>query len=275
MVHDLRACHDRAPDQKMKLEHFSASRRTTFEQCQLKYHAIYELGMESPKHPLTNMGSALHLMFEKATDAIIKKEAEPLTDPFYYKSEAVREFGVNLGDIPVMDKLAQNALDWGYFRDARPIVGAELEVDFMLPDGITKVTGYIDRLDFWKGAADVKDLKTQRKEFDEDKLNNNWQARIYNIGARMLVEGISSLSVSFWVLRHRVQRVWLTEADSKAGILLIQEAADEIRNCENPVASPSALCPYCPLYKQCDAHRKGVKQLFNERMAKVKPKEKT
>lgn len=40
----------------MKLEALSASRIGTFDECQLKYHAVYEEELEDKPHPLTNMG---------------------------------------------------------------------------------------------------------------------------------------------------------------------------------------------------------------------------
>ena len=64
----------------MKVEHLSASRIDTYYQCQLKYHAIYDLGLKGDTHPLTVMGSAVHWMFESATNTRIGGESvNPMT----------------------------------------------------------------------------------------------------------------------------------------------------------------------------------------------------
>ena len=252
----------------MKMEHFSASRRTTFEQCPLKYYGEYELGKKGEIHPLTNMGSGVHLMFENATNAVIGTE-DGSKSPFDYENDAIAEYGVLPEHIPLMRKLSQNALDWGYFRSVKNIVGVEIRFDFELSDG-TKVAGLIDRLDQWADTADIKDLKTQKRAFDTAKLCDNWQAKIYNIGARRLFPVITGdVTVSFWVLRHQVQRVIMSKMDAKQSEDDIKRASDEIRNCENPIPKPSALCPWCPLYKtsECDAHRKGIAKRFKQKRA--------
>lgn len=247
----------------MKLEHFSASRRTTFEQCPLKYHAIYERDMESPVHPLVLMGSGTHLMFENATKVMLGQK-EGSENPFDYVDLAVAEFGVLPEHVSLMRKLSGNALDWGYFRRTERIVGAEIKFEFELSDG-TKVTGLIDRLDQWDDVADIRDLKTQKRAFDQASLRDNWQAKIYNIGARRLFPVITgTASVSFWVLRHQVQKVFLTADDAIRAEDDIKRASDEIRDDKDPKPKPSALCPWCPLYRECDAHRKGIRHRFKK-----------
>lgn len=234
----------------MKVDHISYSGIGTYEQCPLKYYAIYELGLPKlPPHPLTDMGSAVHLMLEKAAQA--ERAGAECSDPMLWKREAMDKFCVGSDLSELIDELIANAIRWGYFRNIHRNVGCEVETEFSLSDG-TKVCGKMDRIDLMAPSADVIDIKTQKKEFDDSTLQDNWQARIYNIGARQLHPEITGdVSVSFWVLRHRVQRVKKTSGDVATDLVQIEKKVGEIRACTNPVGNPTALCQWCPYEKQC------------------------
>jgi len=241
----------------VKVEHLSASSIKTYEQCPMRYYAEYELGVpEMPPHPLAQLGSAVHRMFELATKTRMAGDAT--ADPFMFREQAIKEFGVEPGLHDTLDELTKNAIAWGYFRLIDRTVGCELEFDFLIDDG-TKVVGFIDRLDLMPPAADIIDLKTQKNVFDSEELQNNWQARIYNIAVRTKYPEVTGkVAVSFWVLRHQVQRIWLTEHDANADRLRLIEIANEIRACKEPKTRPSGLCAYCP-YVDCPARNENLK----------------
>ena len=237
----------------MEVDHISASAVKTYKQCPLHYFAKYILKLpEPPPHPNTLLGSSLHDMMESATNQRMIPDSDPkLHDPMYWKDESVSRNKVEKQLLPVIDELVANAIRWGYFRNIHRTVGCEIEIEFQLPDG-TKVTGYIDRLDLMLPNADIIDLKTQKNVFESDELNDNWQARIYNIGARRLRPEITgNATVSFWVLRHQVQRVILTSQDADKDFVRLASIVDEIRACKEPEGKPSGLCPWCPYDKQC------------------------
>lgn len=244
----------------MKLEHLSASRIETFYQCPLKYWAIYEKEMEETPHPLTNMGSAEHEMLKLATRARMAGERRVrMHDPLVFRDAAMRKFKVEAQYAPLLDELTGNALKWGYFRNLARTVGCELKFSFALEDG-TEVTGFIDRLDIAPPEADIIDIKTQKSQFTGEELRESWQARIYNIAARrMFLEVSGKVSVSFWVLRHMVQKIWLGPHDAEADCRRLVEVAREIRVSDGRQGKPSGLCPYCP-YKECPAARMGLKE---------------
>ena len=243
----------------MKLDHLSASRIKTYFQCPMKYHALYDLELpEDEPHPLTVMGSAVHKMFEVSTRARMSGRRPKLHDPMALKAAAMRSFGVDPALGCLVDELTANALRWGYFRMVSRTVGVEWGFDFELADG-TKVTGFIDRLDLSPPGADILDLKTQKKAFEPGELLDNWQARIYNAAVRRRhPEVTGKVSVSFWVLRHQVQRVFLSAEDAERDEARLVALADEIRACEEPDGRPSALCQYCP-YKDCPSAKTGLK----------------
>lgn len=247
--------------------HISASSITTFDQCPLRYFAQKVLKIpEGPVHDLTKMGSAVHGMFENSVNHRIKtSEIVNEGDPMFWKLQMMDEYKVSKKLDSLIDELCQNAIDWGYFRNVENTVGCEMKVDFNLPDG-TKVVGYIDRLDVKDDEIDVIDLKTQKREFTDDQLKGNWQAKIYNIGSRLLVpEATKDASVSFWVLRHRVQRVTKTRLDAEKDTLELIKKVEEIKACPDyPVGKPSGLCPWCPYYDECEYKSMGRKQLFKK-----------
>ena len=240
----------------MKLEYLSASRIKTFHQCPLHYYANYELNVKEDPHPLTLVGSASHLMLEKAVKArmagdLVSVDCDPLT----HKRVAMEEFKVLSEYSGLIDDLMKNAEKWGYFRNVKRTAGVEVEFFFELPDG-TKVKGFIDRLDLNLPEADIIDIKTQKNMFTEDELRDNWQAMIYNLAARTLYPGLTGkASVSFWVLRHMVQKVWLTSHDAEVVKEKLMAEAREIRGCEKPEARPSALCRFCGYKGKCPSAR--------------------
>lgn len=250
----------------MKLQHLSGSRIGTYEQCPMKYHATYE--EELPRgepHPLTNVGSGVHLMFEKATMTHLGQGVCESHDPMWYKTFAMREYNVLPEHFDLVDELTANCLRWGYFRDMRFCVGAETPVDFDLADD-TKVVGFIDRLDVRAPEATVIDLKTQKRAFTPEQLQKNWQARIYNIGARKLYPDVTGkVKVAFWVLRHQVQPVWLTADDAARDEEALMKVADDIRSCTDPQGNPSGLCPWCPKHDSCPFEKMGRKARFKRK----------
>jgi RecB family exonuclease len=250
----------------MKVDHISASAIKTFEQCPLKYHAVYELKLpEPPPHPNTVMGTAVHEMMETATKYRIMPGSDPVRhDPMFWKDTAIQKNKVQSNLVPLIDELIANAVRWGYFRNVLHTVGCELEIGFTLGDG-TLVTGFIDRLDITPPNADIIDLKTQKSAFEDDELYGNWQARIYNIGARRLYPKITGVAtVSFWVLRHRVQRVWMTQECAEQDLAALGRKVMEIRACKDPEGRPSGLCPWCPYEKQCPVKNTSTRERFRQ-----------
>lgn len=250
----------------MNFDRLSASSIKTYYQCPLQFHFKYSLRLpetEAP-HPLTLMGSALHLMFEKATLAYLTGQGS--TNPLDYKSQACQEFKVAIDLYGLLDSLAKNAVDWGYFRNMTRTVGCEIEFDFNLADG-TPVKGFIDRLDLWDNTADIIDLKTQQKQFEQDELNDNWQAKIYNIATRKKYPQVTAdLDVSFWVVRHHVQKVKLSADNAFRDEAKMLDVAQEIRACSNPEPKPTALCKWCSWKGQCPMGNAGIKARLNKKM---------
>jgi len=250
----------------VNFDRLSASAIKAYKQCPFQFHLHYNLKLpeESATHPLTLMGSALHKMSEKATLAHLNKTGS--TNPLDYKAEACAEFKVAAEHMPLLDQLIANLVSWGYFRNVSRTVGCELEMNFQLTDG-TPIKGVIDRLDLFDDTADIIDLKTQKNLFEPEELNDNWQARIYNIAVRKAYPQVTNrLTVSFWVVRHQVQKVQLTAEDSVRDEGRLIDVAREIRACSDPKPNPSRLCEWCGWKKHCPMAGANLKTRFQGKM---------
>jgi putative RecB family exonuclease len=248
----------------MKIERISASGIKTFKQCEMKFYAVYVLKIpELDVHPAALMGSGSHFMLENSVNARILNDPDiQKHDPMFWKEMAVKKYNVPVAYHKEIDVLIDNAIRWGYFRNINQTVGCELKVQFETPDG-TIVTGYIDRLDVNAPDADIIDIKTQKNAFEDDELKENWQAKIYNIGARLIHPEITrNAKVSFWVLRHQVQRVLLTAQDALDDMVNLQSMVDKIKACDKPEVCSSGLCKWCPYESQCPASKENARDRF-------------
>lgn len=242
----------------MKIEHLSPSRIETFDQCQLKYHAIYEENLKDSPHPLTVMGKSVHKGAEDGTRAIVQGASG--ADFAGLVKRACVSMGVSKSNSELAVELMENALKWGYLRKVGNCVGVETEFYLDLPDG-TKVKGIMDRVDILPDFLDVIDIKTQ-KRLIEGPIERKWQSVAYNWAARKKFDFHGIVRMSYWVLRHWVQRCWMTEDDARRGEEMLMEKAEEIRSCDDPRPSPSALCQWCPKRTGCPDSKMGVKQRF-------------
>lgn len=248
----------------MKINHLSPSRINTFEQCQLKYHAIYEEKLpQGVPHPLTVMGSAVHQAGEYGVKEILEGGNPNKVNFNAITRKACASMGVSKPNADLAQQLMQNALDWGYLRNVEYCKGLELSFFEELPDG-TKVKGIVDRLDLCPNYIDIIDLKTQKRAFDDATLKELWQSIAYNWAVRKKLQLKGESRVSYWTLRHRVQRCWMTEDDAKRGEDKLMKVADEIRSCSDPQPSSSPLCQWCPK-ADCPAKGESVKGRFKRK----------
>lgn len=256
----------------MNIEKISASGIKTFEQCPLKFYALYILKIKDDKvHPNTVLGSAVHKMTELSFIQImeaLKRNEKIFVDPINFKKQVCDELKVEPSLFKTIDELIENEKRWGYFRNIQNTVGCELRVEFLLPDG-TLVKGFIDRLDVKYGEADIIDIKTQKNMFEPNELKDNWQALIYNIGARKLFPQImGTASVSFWMLRHQVQRTFKTAQDAEADMVKLSNMVASIKACDDPQPCPSPLCQWCPYVKQCPTNGENARDRLKRMIRK-------
>lgn len=249
----------------MEVKYLSASRIKTYDQCQLKYYGIYvEKLDQGPPHPLTVMGSGVHNGFEQGTN-IILEGGDPNFPALVRKHCA--SLGVSKPNADLAVELTHNALNWGMLRNVKYCVGVEIPFYEELPDG-TKVKGFIDRFDRPPRWPDIIDWKTQKRAFEKP-VETEWQSKVYNWAARVLYPEITGkIDVSYWVLRHRVQRCTMDDDDAKRSADELMAKAEEIKSCDDPQPSPSALCQWCPKQPDCPASRENLKDRLKRKMKK-------
>lgn len=260
----------------MNVPYLSASRIKCFQQCELKYHAQYDLGIrDEVSHPLTHLGSAVHKVFEISTNAMLSGRRKYLWNPHDLLPSVFAKYGVLEEYHQLAHDLVQNGIDWGYFDNLHEVVGCEVKVEIKLPDG-TGILGFIDRLDLSEDGktADIIDLKTQKKAYSDNDLKKDWQAKIYNYAVRKLIPSVENVNVSFWVLRHRVQQVERTSFDANTAETELMEIGQEIKNCDAPNCTLTYLCNWCPYQFEChckswkDRDKSiGLKQRFKNKIA--------
>jgi len=215
------------------------------------------------------MGKCFHKVFEVSTKARLLSTHDALRDPYVLIKPAMSKYNVDPDLLGLLNELTKNALDWGYFRRVDLCHWTEVKFREVLPDG-TPVVGFIDRLDLLSGGrADIIDLKTQKRKFTDEQLENNWQADIYNWALRKIMPEVTGdVSVSFWVVRHHVQRVKRTADDAARTEIKLMEMANKIRACETPTLSPTILCNWCLFKDECPAKNENMKQRLKRRTGK-------
>jgi len=229
----------------MKLTKISASCIKTYETCPKKCYTEYILKIRPDANPSARLGKAFHSMFELACKAKTQGKELEKQDPFYYREQAISENKVLEEDLPILDQLTRNCLEWGYMNIS-DAVGFEKEIKFNLPCGIP-VIGYIDRLDIdrnWK--ADIIDLKTQKNVFTKEELGNNWQAKIYFLGAvndNPFIDG--DVNVNFWIVRHKIQNTKINVMAFDSVLDSLDKKTVEILNSDGQECRPSGLCRFC------------------------------
>lgn len=241
----------------MDIKKISASAIKTFETCPKKFYTEYVLKKRPPTHPAAAMGSCLHKMFEESCKAVVQSKSvakkvgtsiqvDPsLMDPFHWMDAGVKEFNVSDEYVEIIRTLTNRCIEWGYMN-LDHAQGFELEARFKLPCGL-EVHGYIDRLDITPDLkADIIDLKTQKDPFTQEELDDNWQALIYFLSVmndHPMV--IGDVDVSFWVLRHKIQRVSIPQSRFQEFLEKLNAKTEEILKHDGDECRPSGLCRFC------------------------------
>jgi len=246
----------------LKLDCLSATRINTFVKCPLQYHAVYELGYrDDVQHPLAVMGTAVHKMMEIYVKDWLRGQRSEDEDPLKLREAVCKRYKVDTSLHGLIDELGGNAVRWGYFRNLESTKGCEIPFNKKLSDG-TPITGYIDRLDIDGNTADIIDIKTQKREFSDEELNGNWQAKMYDVAVRLMYPEVTKTRISFWMLRHMVQRVSFDNFSAARNEEELMDMAEQIRNCSEPKGNITPLCQWCPYVNDCKVYKGGIKSQF-------------
>jgi len=140
--------------------------------------------------------------------------------------------------------------------DLKAAQGFEISAKFPLPCGV-EVHGFIDRLDIDRDChANIIDLKTQKEAFTKEELEHNWQAMIYflaTVNDNPMIQG--DVKVSFWVLRHKIQEMFIPQSRFDEIYNELNTKTEEILKADYGRMCPSGLCQFC-VAEDCVQKRK-------------------
>ena len=239
----------------MKVPHISASSVKTWNSCKLQFYADKILKVpRREEHPMTRVGSAVHLAFEKGT-----KEKEAIGNLAF----ACNKY--NLEDKDLIDMatdLSKTCEEWGWWDGIDDLDHCIPEYEFLLDIGLgVFVKGFIDRLDIQGDMATILDIKTQAKKFTNAELKKNLQADIYNLATRMEHPRITGpIRVEFWVLKHEIQAVTKTKEDALRTREYLRGVGREILDWDDdlqPHGTQGYYCRWCNFAEECPELKKN------------------
>lgn len=234
----------------MNCKSISASLLGTFEQCELKYHAIYDLGIreeKEEKHPAARVGSAVHSVLEK----IIQDKKVPNIQKICEKEL------VEPDDIKKVKQFVKNAVNTGYLYNLENVVDVEYYFKLTnIVEGIP-VKGFIDRLDIDGDKALVIDIKTNRKAYTQKELKNNWQAKIYTIAVRKRFPQVKEVDTIFWFVQPKERKIITimpeqSEKDEKELVKIY----NKICKINKPKPKKNSFCKWCLYKEECPLFKK-------------------
>ena len=224
----------------MKCRKLSASLISTYKQCPLKYKAQYIDKLKSETHPSALIGTSVH----EALELIVKTKKSPNIKEICEKHKT--------NEVKLVTKLVQDTLKNRYLDHFERIHDVEYKFDFALKDGETEIIGFIDRLDFESDEeAIIIDLKSSKKKFTKKELENNYQAKMYDLAVKRNFPKVKKCKVIFWFVRTQErQLLTFTNEHKKFEDELIEIRKEIIAN-EEPTPNENNFCMWCVNYQNC------------------------
>ena len=241
----------------------SASRYSLFKECQLKYHAVYDLGMKGETHPSAKIGSVFHAAMEQAVkDGVIPdKEFIRASCVKFQIPESSQESAIT-----EVTELAEKTVKNGYLDGIGNCIGTEYSFDVKLSDDKTVISGFIDRLDKIDNRYSIIDLKTGWVPYTVSELDNNAQAKIYDLAIRKQFPDVDQVELIFWFVKSqkRIFKTFDIDRSVKHEAELIAARA-EIISITEPKPTINKYCEYCPFATKCPAYseKKPVASFFD------------
>lgn len=191
---------------------YSHSRIEAFETCPLKFKFRYIEKIETPIEETVEafVGSLVHETLEKLYNDLHYEKLDPLDELLsFYHAAWQKQWNPGI-KIARLDLTEQNYFDYGakcvrnYYERYRPFdqsqtLATELQLHFSLGDGEGyKLTGFVDRAARRAdGTYEIHDYKTGRTLPSQQKLDQDRQLALYQIGIRQR-----------WPEAERVDLLW-------------------------------------------------------------------
>lgn len=233
------------------LKYLSASQISTFEQCPRKWWAIWIKKIEQPPDTdAVKLGKAVHKILEVLLRANIKN-SEKYKDKNILIALYSKIYELSEDNHLILSQMVDNAINnnWLSFNKDNTLIEYEFKVPFS--DAIN-IIGRYDRIDtINKDTIKITDLKTGKRKYSKDDLDNNWQAKIYALS--FLDTEYKDILVDFWFLRYRnpkqslsFKQKQLKTIKKDLGVII-----EKMTNYEGKEKCENKFCNYCPFIKEC------------------------
>ena len=233
------------------IKYLSASQIGTFEQCPRKWWAIWiKKIVQPPESDAVKLGKAAHKILEillRANQLNIEKYKDQhiliaLYSKIYDLSEDNRLLLNQMIDIAINNK-------WLSTYNDKTLIEYPFSVPFT--ESIN-IIGRYDRIDVINDdAIRIIDLKTGKRKYSKEDLDNNWQAKIYALS--FLESDYKEFFVDFWFLRYKspkqsllFKKKQLDAIKKELGVIV-----ENMLNYDGSTKCENKFCNYCPFNKEC------------------------
>ena len=257
------------------MKRFSYSSLETYKKCSAQFKIRYIDNIRKPDESIEAfMGKRVHEALEYLYNEVLDGRIpffDHVIDNYYttwqdnwhgnigiVRQENSVNYYKNLGE----DCIAR------YYRKhapfAQPIVGNEIELDFLLDkDSNYQFKGIIDRLDHdGDGNWEIHDYKSGKRALTQNQANKDNQLALYQIGLISKEKEVQSVKLVWHFLQHGIEIESVrTEKQLDDLSKSLKKQIDDIRSKINSEgqfpARKSILCNWCYYWEECPVQEGG------------------
>jgi len=256
---------------------FSNSRLNAYENCPLQYRLRYIDQVEVPRRESVEafLGKRVHEALEFLYRSLESGWRPSVTDIVaHYREAWEREWTdaihvVRAGETVAGYKRIGEECLTRYYRRHEPFdrgrtVDVEMLVSYSLdPDRDLHIQGYIDRLvDLGGGNYEIHDYKTARRLPTQDKLNEDRQLALYQIGVMQRFPDVRSVKLVWHYLAHdKMLESTRSPEDLRTlrrKVITLVEVIERATAAGRLPARVTPLCSWCEYKPVCPAWNPGA-----------------
>ncbi len=256
---------------------FSNSRLNAYENCPLQYRLRYIDQVEVPRRESVEafLGKRVHEALEFLYRSLESGWRPSVTDIVAHFREAwEREWTdaihvVRAGETVAGYKRIGEECLTRYYRRHEPFdrgrtVDVEMLVSYSLdPDRDLHIQGYIDRLvDLGGGNYEIHDYKTARRLPTQDKLNEDRQLALYQIGVMQRFPDVRSVKLVWHYLAHDNMLESTRSPEDlrtlRRKVITLVEVIERATAAGRLPARVTPLCSWCEYKPVCPAWNPGA-----------------
>lgn len=234
-----------------KIRNLSSSQIATFNECPRKWWAIWIKKIaQPPDSDAVKLGKAVHKILE------ILLRANQLNKEKYKDKNILISLYSKIYDISEDNRLLLSQMvdiainnHWLSTYTEKTVVEYPFKVPFT--DSIN-IIGRYDRIDVINDdSIRIIDLKTGKRKYSKEDLDNNWQAKIYALS--FYESDYKEFFVDFWFLRYKspkqtllFKKKQLESIKKELGVIV-----ENMINYDGSTKCENRFCSYCPFNQEC------------------------